>query len=242
MSDLIDYNHSKMPHANGGYRYIMVFVCCFSKMAWAAPLKKKDGLTSVLAIENVLNKMETIPTNFVTDRGLEYYDQKVRKLFKRYGINHYSLSGPHKASIAERFIKTLKSKLEKYFWAKKTKRWVDVLDQFIDNYNSTYHRSIKMAPKSVDENNREKVFQTLFPDSKIKTIPRLKVGDRVRILHQKHIFEKGYTRSWSKEIYKVKTATSRNNVDTYTIEDLEGTTLPKSRYYWELNLVARNDS
>ena len=44
MSDLIDYNHSKMPYANGGYKYIMVFVDCFSKKAWAEPLKKKDGL------------------------------------------------------------------------------------------------------------------------------------------------------------------------------------------------------
>ena len=68
MSDLIDYNHSKMPHANGGYKYIMVFVDCFSKKAWTEPLKKKDGFSSVLAIESTINKMETVPTNFVTDR------------------------------------------------------------------------------------------------------------------------------------------------------------------------------
>ena len=44
MSDLIDYSHHKMPFANNGYRYIMVFVCCFSKMAWAEPLKRKTGI------------------------------------------------------------------------------------------------------------------------------------------------------------------------------------------------------
>lgn len=91
MSDLIDFNLPGMPGANKNYRYIMVFVCVFSKMAWAEPLKRKDGLSSVTAIENVLKKMKDLPANIVTDRGLEYYDRRVQELFKRNGIKHYSL-------------------------------------------------------------------------------------------------------------------------------------------------------
>ena len=239
MSDLIDFSHNKMPFVNNGYRYIMVVIDCFSKMAWAEPMKRKGGLDSCIAIENVLRKMPEIPQNLITDRGLEYYDHRVQKLLDRYGIHHYSITGRHKACIAERFIRTLKGRMEKYFWNSKKRRWVDVLQQFISNYNKTYHRSIHMAPEAVNENNRAQVFKALFPKDRVKTKPRLSKGDRVRILREKNIFEKGYTRSWSLNIYRIKEAVSENDVDYYLVEDLEGNILPRKRYFWELNLVAQ---
>ena len=242
MSDLIDYNHSKMPHANSGYRYIMVFIDCFSKVAWAEPMKRKDGITSLLAFEKVFDRMKEIPQSLITDRGLEYYDSRVQAFLNRYGVRHYNLKGPHKACIAERFIKTLKSRLEKYFFANQTKRWLDVLPEFISNYNNTYHRSIRMAPNNVDDNNRAQVFKYLFSNIKLRTKPRLNVGDRVRILKEKNIFDKGYKRGWSLEVYRVKQCFSRNKVDYYKIEDLTGIEIPRTKYYWELNRVLKNDS
>ena len=239
MSDLIDFNLPGMPGANKNYRYIMVFVCVFSKMAWAEPLKRKDGLSSVTAIENVLKKMKDLPANFVTDRGLEYYDRRVQELFRRNGIKHYSLRSKHKACIAERFIRTLKGRIFKYFWKNKTKNWIDVLQQLIENYNHTFHRSIKMAPIDVTLNNRAAVFRNLFPNANFKSTPRLRVGDQVRILRSKTIFDKGYTRNWSVELYRICEASSKNNIDYYKIEDQEGVRLSGSRYYWELNLVSR---
>ena len=241
MSDLIEYTAVGMSRNNQGYRYIMVCVCCFSKMAFARPLKRKTGLDSAIALEEIIKEMPDIPQSIVTDRGNEYYDHKVQKLFDRYGIHHYSITGKHKASIAERFIRTLKGRLERYFWANKTRKWIDVLPEFITNYNKTYHRSIKMAPIEVTDDNRQQVFNTLYPKEKIQTKARLSVGDRVRILKEKNIFEKGYTRSWSLEIYTISEALSENGVDYYKIEDLQGTKLPRFKYYWELNLVAKND-
>ena len=242
MSDLIDYNHSKMPHANGGYRYIMVFVDAFSKVAWAEPLKRKDGINSLKAFEKTFQRMQEIPNTLITDRGLEYYDGRVQAFLKRFGVRHYNLTGPHKACIAERFIKTLKSRLERYFWANKTKRWYDVLPEVINSYNNTYHRSIRMAPNHVNEKNRSQVFKHLFPNIKLRTKPRLNVGDRVRLLKEKSIFDKGYKRSWSMEIYKVKKCFSENRVDYYRIEDLAGNEVPRKKYYWELNRVSKNDT
>ena len=239
MSDLIDFNLPGMPGANKNFRYIMVFVCVFSKMAWAEPLKRKDGLSSVTAIENVLNRMKDIPANIITDRGLEYYDRRVQELFRRNGIRHYSLRSKHKACVAERFIRTLKGRIYKYFWKHKTKNWVDILPSIIENYNHTPHRSIKMAPINVTDDNRKEVFERLYPNKNLKSAPRLKIGDQVRILRPKTIFDKGYTRNWSLEIYKIVSAKSRNNVDFYEIEDQNGVKLSGARYYWELNFVSR---
>jgi len=242
MSDLVEYSQNGFPYSNDGYRFFMVIICVFTKMVFVEPLKRKTGLDSCIAIEKILKRMPDIPKSIVTDRGLEYYDHRVQKLFTQYGINHYSITGKHKACVAERVIQTIKGRLEKYFFANNTKRWISVIDDFVSNYNRTYHRSIKMAPADVNENNRAQVFQTLFPRAKFNLKPRLKIGDRVRILKEKNLFEKGYSRSWSLEIYIVTQALSENTVDFYKISDLNGNKVPRHKYFWELNLVSRNDN
>ena len=144
-----------------------------------------------------------------------------------------------KASMVERFNRTLKSRLEKYFYSEKTKNWVEVLDQFVSNYNDTFHRSIGMSPNNVTDKNAKQVFQKLYPNIHLEVTPRLTVGDKVRILREKTIFEKGYTKSWSDEIYtisKVKQAAGRV---WYELKSANGTYLPGIKYYWELNLVKK---
>ena len=78
----------------------------------------------------------------------------------------------------------------RYFTDKKTKRWVDVLPQMTKNYNSTFHRSIKMSPNSVTWDNRKTVYKQLYPDINVRIKCKLKVGDTVRIALKKDIFEK----------------------------------------------------
>ena len=117
MSDTINYRNIAGPK-NKGFKYIMVVVDVFSKFAWAEPMKRLNDFESLAVLTRILDKMPEIPTNFITDLGKEYYNRKVYDLFRLYGINHYSLRGPHKASIAERFIRTLKSKIERYFYKK----------------------------------------------------------------------------------------------------------------------------
>ena len=225
---------------NDNFKYIMVLIDVFSKRAWAAPMKKINEFDATIAMESMLNQVPEIPQTIITDKGTEYYNSKMKALFDRFGIKHYSIRGRHKACVAERFIRTLKNRLERYFWANKTRRWIDVIQDFIDNYNSTYHRSIKMAPNDVNESNRRQVFKTLYPKLSDETPPRLSKGDRVRILRQKNIFEKGYTRNWSEEIYIIREALSESGVDFYKIADQSGNILPRNKYYWQLNLVSKN--
>ena len=239
MSDTINYRAYGGPQ-NNNYKYIMVLIDVFSKRAWAQPLKRLKDMDSTIALEKMIKEIPDIPKSIITDLGTEYYNSKVNALFDKYGIRHYSIRGKHKACVAERFIKTLKGRLERYFWQHQTHKWIDVLDQFIANYNGTYHRSIKMAPNNVTDTNRKKVFRNLYPKLEDNTPARLKKGYQVRILKTKNIFEKGYTRSWSTEIYIVKKSFVDGGVDYYQISDLEGNVLPRNKYYWELNLVRKN--
>ena len=238
MTDTINYR--KYSGQNDGFKYIMILIDVFSKRAFAAPMKKINDFNALLAMERMLKQVPEIPESIISDRGTEYYNAKMNHLFDRYGINHYSIRGPHKAAVAERFIRTIKGRIEKYFYASKIFRWLNILDAFIENYNNTYHRSIEMAPNEVNEANSQMVFDLLYPQNRDARKPRLQIGDRVRILKPKTIFDKGYTRAWSEELYVIKNTFTDGAVDYYTIEDLNGEEKSRKKYFWELNLVAKN--
>ena len=242
MADLAFFTGPGMAQANNGNKYVLVFIDVFSKMCYVEPLKNKNALTTLIGFEKIFRRLPYTPNHIITDVGTEFYNWHLQTLFKENGIVHYSLRGPHKASVAERMIQTLKGRLEKYFWKNKTKRYVDVLHQITENYNRTPHRSIGMAPIKVNRSNSETVFKKLYKDYAIRSDPRLRVGDKVRIARLKTIFEKGYTRRWSLEIFTIISAKSRGGVDYYKVSDENGNILPRQRYYFELNLVEKNDS
>ena len=100
----------------------------------------------------------------------------------------YSTNNEGKSVIAERFIRTLKNKIYKYMTSISKNVYIDKLDDIVNEYNNTYHRTIKMKPVDVKDNT--------YIDS-IKEVndkdPKFKVGDPIRISKYKNIFAKGYT-------------------------------------------------
>ena len=242
MGDLVEYSQSDYKHANRGNSFILVLIDVFTKMVYARPLKKKDKFSTSIALESILQELDNYPNTLITDEGLEFYNKDVRNVLDKYTIHHYSIKTKMKASVIERFIRTLRGKLEKYFVQKKTKDWLTVLDQFVDNYNNTPHRSIGMAPSKVNDNNASSVFKKMFPDIQLESKPRLAVGNVVRVLKEKTLFEKGYKQSWSDNCFKIHLVKQSAGRIWYKIADLEGNILPGIKYYWELNLVAKYDS
>ena len=241
MSDLIEYSQPGMKFANRGFVYILVVIDCFTKKVFARGIKKKNGVEMANALNSILQELDHFPNSLITDEGLEYYNTKVKNLLNSYAIHHYSIKTKMKACMVERFNRTLKNRIEKYFYANNTKNWIDVLDQFISNYNQTYHRSIGMSPDRVTDKNANEVFKRLYPNLNLKVAPRLSVGDKVRILKEKTIFEKGYSRSWSNEIYKISAVKQTAGRVWYKLKTAENISVPGIKYYWELNLVSKNN-
>ena len=241
MADLIEYPQYK--HANNGYCFILIMIDCFTKMLYAAPMKKKNKEWTSDAFESIFNNFETYPINLVTDGGLEFFNSSVRKVFDSYGINHYKTptKTKWKASMAERVIRTLKSRLERYFKANETKKWINVLNQFVENYNSVPHSAHGLPPQDVDSDNREYVYKQLYPNKDLTVVCKLKIGDRIRKIREKTEFEKGYTENWSQEIYVIADKRQSQTVCWYKIKSLDGKLLPGIYYYYQLNLVSRND-
>ena len=124
---------------------------------------------------------------------------------KRKDIHHFSTSGDTKASVIERFSRTLKKRIYRYFTIKNTLSFLPVLKDLVMGYNCSYHCSIKMAPVKVTVSNEEQVWKNLYAQ-RLKgkqTLPKLKVGDRVRLNKKFRQFKKSYLPGWTEEVFVV---------------------------------------
>ena len=115
-----------------------------------------------------------------TDAGTEFINKKTQELLKQNKIEWFQSQNETKAQIVERFNRTLKDRMYKYFTANNTKRWIDVLPDLVHNYNNSYHRSIKMTPVQAREN-PVKAWENLNAEAMPISEPTYKPGDFERI-------------------------------------------------------------
>ena len=239
VADLIEVGN--IAKANRGYRYLLTVVDVFSKYAWVEPVKSKTGKAVTAAFEKILKHGRT-PRRLQTDDGKEFYNKTFQALMKQRDIVHFSTSGDTKASVVERFNRTLKERLYRYFTVKNTLKYLPVLKDLVMGYNRSYHRSIKMAPDQVTVQNEEQVWKNLYVKRlKVKrTRPTLKVGDRVRLNKKYRIFKKGYLPGWTEEVFVVARAVA-GVVPYYKIHEWDGTPVEGTFYAQDLQKVTVKD-
>ena len=80
----------------------------------------------------------------------------------------------------------------------------------VSDYNATPHSTHKLPPQDVDHTNRDEVYKKLYPSISIKTVCKLQIGDKVRKIIEKDIFEKGYTQNWSDQIFIIAKVKQKN--------------------------------
>jgi len=214
--DLIDV--SKYKKYNRGVTFLLSAIDGFSKLAHVVPIKNKSGESVVKALQNVFKVLGT-PQTIQSDRGIEFLNQKVKKLLQGLNITHFSTGSDLKAPVIERLNKTVMMKVSRYMTHKNTKRFVNVLLQLVANYNSSYHRSIRMKPNQVNKDNKTEVYLNLYGGQRKGAKARFSVGQTVLISKNKMIFEKGYAQSWSKEKFRIKSV-HLTTPPTYTLEDM----------------------
>ena len=140
----------------------------------------------------------------------------------------YSAFSEGKSVVAEKFIRTLKNKIFKHMTAISKNVYFDVLNDIVNKYNNTTHRTIKMKPIDVTDDSFAEYNKEFN-----KKGPKFKVADHVRISEYKNVFAKGYVPNWSEEVFIVNKI--KNTVPwTYTISDLNGEQMMGSFYEKEL--------
>ena len=222
-ADLVDMQaFSKF---NRGIKYLLAVIDVFSKYGWLVPLKDKTGKSVASALKTILKERQ--PEIMWVDKGKEFYNKDVKEL-----VELYSTENEEKSSVVERWIRTMKERMWKYFTDNNTNRYVDVLLDLVKGYNDTRHSSIKMMPVEASKKKNElTVWRTLYPDhlERRDIHPEFSVGDKVRISKKKKTFEKGYTTRWTEEIFMI-VEVKRTSPVTYKIVDLYGEEIKGSFY------------
>ena len=137
-------------------------------------MKDKNEVTIVNAFQNILKNSKRKPNEIWVDQGSEFYERHFKKWLKDNGIEMHSTYNERKPAVAESFIKTLKNKIYKHMTAISKNVDFDVLDDIVDEFNNTYHRTIKMKPIDVKSDS----FAEYNEESNEKD-PKFKVGDHV---------------------------------------------------------------
>ena len=231
--DLVDVQRLK--EFNDNFAFLLVCIDTFSKYVWIKPLIHKSGKETTNAFRSILNQRK--PKNVRYDQGMEFRNKEFQKLLKATGIHSYEAKNDTKAAIVERFNRTFKNKMYRYLTAHNTFRYIDVLEDLVDSYNNTYHRSIGMKPVEVNEKNSYSVLRKLFPINRRKQKPKFQVDDYVRISRKKRLFEKEHAPNWTEEIFKVKKVNENTIPITYIIEDLLGDEIAEKFYSQQLQKV-----
>ena len=169
------------------------------------------------------------------ENQIKYRSLKIKDFLKINNIEIYSTHNQGKSVVAERFIRTLKNKIFKHMTAISKNIYFDALDDIVNKYNNTVHRTIKMKPIDVTSDS----FAEYNDDSNKKN-PKFKAGDHVRISKYKNIFAKGYTPNWSEEVFVINKI--KNTVPwTYVINDLNGEEITRSFYEKELQKTSQKE-
>ena len=158
--DSADFSNYKTSN-NKGFRHIFIVIDNFSKYLWTIPLKNKYSQTITNEFSNILIKSKRKPIKIESDRGSEFYNSIFQNFLKSKNIHHYSRFTDKGPSIAERFIRTVRSLLKKPIFLAGNADWLSELPSVIKQYNNTIHHSIKMTPVQASKKSNEKKFLTI---------------------------------------------------------------------------------
>jgi hypothetical protein len=225
---------------NNGHNYILTVIDVLSKYAWAIPQKSKSGNETAASFSKIFREYKRCPKNLQTDNGKEFYNSTMQKLTSARNINHYSTYSILKASVVERFNRTLKNDMWKYFTLNGSYKWIDALPNLLSKYNNRKHRTIGMRPVDVTPKNAEKLLSLVNNRKTNAARAKFKINDPVRVSKFKTIFEKGYTPNWSTEVFRI-IKVQRTSPITYLLKDYRGEPIAGGFYEHELLRVSNPD-
>lgn len=241
-ADLADLKALKKYNSN--YTYILVVVDVLSRYLWAVPLKRKTPTDVTNAFEQILKSSGRIPWRLCTDRGTEFKGC-FQPFLAKHDIKYFNATSPDvKAAMAERYVKTIKMRLWKYFTKMKTFRYMEVLPRIVHSINHSVHRVTGMRPVDVNRKNQESLWQKLY-GKYTKNNPsikyRFKIGDKVRITKEKHQLTKGYLPNFTEEVFVVNEILKSRTPVAYRLVDEEGEDIEGVFYESELVKVIPPD-
>ena len=158
-ADLVDMQ--AFSKYNRGVKYFLAVIDVFSKYGWLIPIIDKTGKSVASALKT--NSEERKSEKMWVDEGKEFYNKDVKDL-----VDIYSTENEENSSVVERWIRTMKEKIWKYFSANSTDVYIDALPDLVKEYNNARHSSIKMSPVNASKNEKLGLEKSLPRSSRDK--------------------------------------------------------------------------
>lgn len=236
-ADLVDVQG--IAKYNNNVRFLLTVIDTLSKHAFVLPLKDKSAKSIVKAFEKIFKVRQ--PRKLRSDSGKEFLNKQFQQFLKAKKIIFFTSNNETKAAIVERFNRTLRSKMWRYFTATRQERYIDVLQDLVNSYNRTPHSSTGYAPADVNVMNGETVWRKMYKFPIKRKRPKYKAGDLVRISKTKKTFEKGYRPNWTREVFKINRVYKRS-LPEYSIKDLDGEDILGKFLEFELQAVTPQET
>jgi transposase InsO family protein len=231
--DLSDFN--SLSKYNEGNKFLLNIIDVFSRYAWSVQLKDKTGASVTTALKILFKSRQ--PLTLQSDKGTEFLNKSLQRYLKTQGVSFHTTHNPDiNGAIIERFNRTLKTRMYRYFTKNNTYRYLDVLDKLVRGSNNSIHSTIGMPPNKV---NRSDIYAVWERVNSLRTaIPRghvnFRVGNLVRITKEKLKFAKGYEQTFSTEIFQVVKVIHRMPQPVYELIELQGRPIEGQFYNYEL--------
>ena len=231
--DLADF--SLYASDNDGYKMVLVCIDIFSRYLWCRPLKSKSASDVIEGLKNIVSEGRK-PLTIRSDSGHDVYNSEITQQFMiPNNIKQYVTHNELQANYVERVIKTIKSRIWKYFRHMLRPRWIDVLQDIVKSYNVTVHSSLGVKPSEVNKDNqkwialdqaiiKKKKYARYYAKMKPKLLNpvqyKFKKGDHVRIPNTRNKVRREYKEKWTNEVYVISFRFHRQGLNVYKVKDL----------------------
>ena len=226
-----------MKNYNSDFSYILIIIInCISKLAWVEILKDKSASSVANGFEKILKKAEGLKCLYPrNDKGGEYTSKHFQKVLKKHNIKHCGALNPvTKCSIAERFIRSIRMRIYRYFTHTITRRYIDVLDKIVYAYNRSRHCGTIFRPIDVTLKNAQQERKNFAKRYELVLWSESVVSQS---------FSENHTRVnflWS--CFRFRAFWGSAFPTLYILEDLEGEKIEGDFYEEELTQVDKNQT
>jgi transposase InsO family protein len=206
--DLLDM--TAYSHDNKGMKWLLLVIDIFSRVAVVLPVKNKTAGLVAEALDVACAYFNQYPKMILSDQGSEFKGATATWMKKHDIIHRTAEVGDHnRLGIVDRFSGVVKNWIAKLMTHTRSKTYIDALPELVENYNDAPHSSLDgmtpneawKFPTAARENHYERIQKALAKKSKSKGA--IQVGDYVRVLKLKNVFDKGYHVKYSLGTHKV---------------------------------------
>ena len=221
-------------YSNRRFKYWLQYLDRSTRYLIIVPMKKKDTPASIEAFRTVFNQLKSLglplPKLIHSDQGSEFISKPVIAFLNSNGIENKFHQVGAKVGAVESSIRTIKDVVGKHFVDNKTANWIDVIDKIVDEYNNTYHSTIRMTPNEALKRPQQSIENIRkWAEKNWEEEPqKFKEGQLVRIRLKAKTFKKGYSPIWSDAVHKIERViepVSQFRSNRYLVEGQNGTFL-----------------